>query len=387
MRFLHTSDWHVGKNLRERDRGSEFSAALTEVVAIARDQKVDAVLVSGDLFDHKAPRPDAEQIVYDALAQLHSERIRVVAIAGNHDSVLRWSAVRSILAGLGVTVLTEIAPPTEGTAVEIPSRDGREAALVACVPFAAERYFGSAARLFEGSENWPQDYAQGMGDLLMAMASAFRADRVNILMAHLFAAGATLGGGELPMAVTIDYMVPPARLPGTASYIALGHVHRPQQIVASPSPTYYAGSLLQLDFGERNQRKSVRIVDASPSKPAKVSEIPLDAGRELVDLSGTLDELKRAAATAGDAYLRVRVRTDGPVPGIAEQVRRILPNAVDVRPEYERGQDPEAERATLIGLRPREQYSAFYQAKYSREPSADTLAIFDELQATAEAER
>jgi exonuclease SbcD len=387
LRLLHTSDWHVGKNIRDRDRNPEFAAALAEVVAIARDQNVDALLVSGDLFEHKNPRSDAEQIVYDTLAQLHAEGIRVVAITGNHDSAVRWTAIRGILGRLGVSVVTEIAPPDQGTAVEVPSRDGREAAIVACVPFAAERYFGSGARLFAGGENWPQDYAQGMGNLLAAMATAFRPDRVNVLLAHLFAAGAALGGGEVPTMVTIDYMVPPARLPGTASYIGLGHIHRPQQISASPSPTYYAGSLLQLDFGERDQRKSVRIVDASPSKPAKVTEIPLTAGRQLVDLEGTIPELEHLAAGCGDAYLRVRVRTDGPVPGIAEQVRLLLPNAVDVRADYDRGPDQDAERPRLIGLRPREQYAAFYQVKYAREPSAEVLATFDELQAAAEAEQ
>ena len=387
MRFLHTSDWHVGKMIRERDRSAEFAAVLAEVVAVARDQKVDAVLVSGDIFDHKGPRPEAEEIVYETLASLHAEQIRVVAITGNHDSVPRWCAVGPILSRLGISVVTAVAPPSEGTVIEVPSRHGNEAALVACVPFAAERYFGSAARLFDGSENWPQDYAQGMGDLLAAMATAFRKDRVNILLAHLFASGATLGGGEMPMAVTIDYMVPPARLPGTASYIGLGHVHRPQQIAASPSPTYYAGSLVQLDFGEREQRKSVRIIESSPAKPAKVTEIVLSAGRKLVDLSGSLEELEKAASGLGDAYLRVRVRTQGPVPGIAEQIRRVLPNAVDVRAEYDHEPEIEAERATLMGLRPREQYAAFYRSKYHvAEPPPEVLATFDELQTSVEAD-
>lgn len=387
MRFLHTSDWHVGKMIRERDRSAEFAAVLAEVVAIARDQKVDAVLVSGDIFDHKGPRPEAEEIVYETLASLHAEQIRVVAITGNHDSVARWTAIGGILSQLGISVITAVAPPSEGTVVEVPSRDGKEAALVACVPFAAERYFGSAARLFDGSENWSQDYAQGMGDLLAAMATAFRKDRVNILLAHLFASGATLGGGEMPMAVTIDYMVPPARLPGTASYIGLGHVHRPQQITTSPSPTYYAGSLVQLDFGEREQRKSVRIIESLPAKPAKVTEIALRGGRKLVDLSGSLEELEKAASGLGDAYLRIRVRTQGPVPGLAEQVRRVLPNAVDVRAEYEQEPEIEAERETLMGLRPREQYAAFYRSKYHvAEPPPEVLATFDELQTSVEAD-
>ncbi len=385
MRFLHTSDWHVGKTIRERDRTAEFDAALREVVDIARSEMVDAILVSGDVFDHRSPGPDAERVVYETFARLHAEGIRAVVIAGNHDSPLRWSAVRAILRPLGVSVVADVAPPEEGTVIEVPSRDGSEAALVACVPFAAERFFGSAARLFAGSENWPQDYAQGMGDLLAAMAAAFRPDRVNVLMAHLFAGGAELGGGETPNAVTLDYAVSPARLPGTATYIALGHVHRPQKIAASPSPTFYSGSLLQLDFGERDQRKSVRVVEAAASKPARVTEIPIHAGRRLVDVTGTLEEVRGGAASVGDAFLRVRVRTDGPVPGIADQVRQILPNAVDVRAEYEREPEEDSAGGILMALRPRDQYAAFHREKYGAEAGAEVLATFDELQAAVEA--
>ena len=385
MRFLHTSDWHVGKTIRDRDRTTEFAAALEQVVDIAKSENADAVLVSGDVFEHRSPGPDAERVVYEAFARIHAEGIRAVVIAGNHDSPLRWSAVRPILRPLGVSVVAEVAPPEQGTLIEVPSRDGAHAALVACVPFAPERVFGDAARLFDGSENWPQDYAQGMGDLLAAMAASFRADRVNVLMAHLFAGGAELGGGETPNAVTLDYAVSPARLPGTATYIALGHVHRPQRITASPSPTYYSGSLLQLDFGERDQRKSVRIVEAAPSKPARVTEIPIAAGRHLVDVSGTLDEVRRSAATVGDAYLRVRVHTDGPVPGLADQVRQMLPNAVDVRAEYEREPDEDSAGAVLMGLRPRDQYAAFHLEKYGVQPTAEVLATFDELHAAVDA--
>src|SRR5439155_9945168 len=107
-------------------------------------------------------------------------------------------------------------------------------------------------------------------------------------------------------------------------YVALGHVHRPQAVRGAPSPTRYAGSLLQLDFGETEQTKSVAIVEASPARPAKVREVALTAGRRLVDLEGTIDEVLGRGAGLADAYLRVFVRTDGPVPGVAERVRDAL---------------------------------------------------------------
>ena len=95
MRFLHTADWHVGKPLRGRSRMDEYAAALREVGAIAVDQKVDAVLVAGDIFDSPAPPPEAEKLVYDFLARLVSERIPAVLIAGNHDHPRKLGALAS----------------------------------------------------------------------------------------------------------------------------------------------------------------------------------------------------------------------------------------------------------------------------------------------------
>jgi exonuclease SbcD len=149
-------------------------------------------------------------------------------------------------------------------------------------------------------------------------------------------------------------------------------------VKGSPAPARYAGSLLQLDFGEAGQRKSVTIVEASPGKPAKVSEVRLSAGRALRDVRGTLDEVIALGSQAGDAHLRVFVTTDGPVPGIADRVRDELPNALDVHLDYER---PEAERSgdPLSSLLPREQFVAYHVAHHGVEPAPTLLEAFDEV--------
>ena len=152
-----------------------------------------------------------------------------------------------------------------------------------------------------------------MGRILAAMSEPFRPDHVNVLLAHLFTDGAIPGGGEHKITIGIEFAVSPSRLPATASYIALGHVHRPQAVKGAPSPTRYAGSLLQLDFGETEQTKSVTIVEAHPGRPAKVREVALSAGRRLLDVEGTLDDVLARGEALPDAYLRVFVRTDGPV--------------------------------------------------------------------------
>jgi DNA repair protein SbcD/Mre11 len=382
VRLLHTADWHVGKTIRGRSRLGEFAAATDEVVGIAVQEGVDAVLVAGDVYEQRSAAPEADSIVFETLVRLHEAGIPVVVIPGNHDSAVRFEALGKLLGPIGVTVVSKVLPPAGGGVVEIPSRDGSHAALVACVPFVPERRFGDAAALFEATETWFQSYAQGMGELLAAMATAFRPDRVNVLLAHLFTDGALLGGGERELTIGMAYAISPGRLPGTAQYVALGHVHKPQAVRGAPAPARFAGSLLQLDFGEKEQRKSVSIVDASPGAPAKVLEVPLDSGRRLFDLHGTLDEIVARAGEVGDAFVRVFVTTDGPVPGIADRVREDLPNALDVHLVYERAGDDRPDGDPLSSLAPREQFLAYYRTEHGAEPDDRLLEAFDEVLAT-----
>ncbi len=378
VRFLHTADWHVGRAIRGRSRSDEFRDALDEVVGIAVQEGVDAVLVAGDVYEHRSAAPEADSIVFDAFLRLHEAGIRVVAIPGNHDSALRLEALGKLLRPIGVHVAARVVPPDRGGVVDIPSRGGSDAAVVACVPFVPERRFGDAAELFEATETWYQSYADGMGELLAAMAGAFRPDRVNVVLAHLFTDGALLGGGEREVTIGMAYAIPPSRLPGGASYVALGHVHKPQPVRGSPAPTRYAGSLIQLDFGETEQQKSVAVVDASPGKPAKVREVPLSSGRRLLDLRGTLDEVVAKAGEVGDAFLRVFVTVDGPIPGIADRVREALPNALDVGLVYKRAEgEPPGE--PVSSLAPRDQFTAYYRSQHQAEPSEDLMGAFDEV--------
>jgi exonuclease SbcD len=379
MRLLHTADWHVGKAIRGRSRLAESAAALAEVTGIAVDEGVDAVLVAGDIYDQRAAAPEADAIVFETLVRLSEAGIPVVVIPGNHDSALRFEALGKLLAPIGVTVVARVVPPDGGGVVEVPARDGSDAALIACIPFVPERRFGDAAALFDATEAWYRSYADGMGELLAAMAGAFRPDRVNVALGHLFTDGAHVGGGERELTIGMAYAVSPGRLPGTAQYVALGHVHKPQSIPAAPAPTRYAGSVLQLDFGERDQTKSVSIVDASPGHPAKVREVELTSGRRLLDLHGTLDELAAQAGDVGDAFLRVFVTTDGPVPGIADRIRDDLPNALDVHLVYERAEAEGRAGAPVSSLAPRDQFLAYYRSQHGADPDERLLESFDEV--------
>jgi DNA repair protein SbcD/Mre11 len=375
MRLLHTGDWHVGRTIRGRSRIDEFAAALDQVIEVAEDQQVDAVLVAGDIYDQRAITPDADRLVFDTFIRLHGLGIPVVAIPGNHDSAVRLEVLGVLLQRVGVTMACRIKPPAQGGVVEVSARDGPDRALIACVPFVSPRRFADAASDFVDVGRGFVAFDAGMGELLAAYERAFTAGAVNVVLGHMFISGATPGGGERQVTIGADYAVSPTRLPATASYVALGHIHRAQSVPGAPGPARYCGSLVQLDFGERRQQKSVVVIEAVPGRRAATTQIPITAGRELRDVSGTLDELQDLAAGAGDAYLRVTVNVDRPVPGLPDRVRDLLPNALDVRLDYERSQE-NASRDSLRSLDPRDQFIRYYRDHHDAEPSEELLAAF-----------
>jgi exonuclease SbcD len=377
MRFLHTGDWHVGKTIRGRSRIEEFRAVTQEIVGIATAEAVDVVLIAGDLYEQRSPTAEADAVVFEAFLSLHDAGIPSVVIPGNHDSAVRLEALGGLLRHVGARVVPKVVPPHRGSVAEVPSRDGSEGGLVACVPFVPARRFADAVALFRGTEAWFQDYAEGMGRVLEAMAAAFRPDRVNLLMAHLYTDGALIAGSEREVTIGMEYAVAPSRLPTQAAYAALGHIHRPQAVRGTPCPARYAGSPLQLDFGEAGQAKSVTIIEGRPGAPAQVREVPLTTGRSLITVEGTLDQIMSRAEELAGAYLRVAVETDGPVPGIADRIRQVLPDAVDIRLTYER-KDEEPEKG-LASLSPRDQFVSYYRAAHGSEPADELMGAFDRV--------
>jgi hypothetical protein len=131
----------------------------------------------------------------------------------------------------------------------------------------------------------------------------------------------------------------------------------------------------------------VAIVDASPGRPSRVRKVALSAGRELIDLAGTFDEVVAAGEAAGSAFLRAFVRTEGPVPGLAERVRDALPNAVDVSLVYERADAGGTAGPSLSTLQPRDQFVTYFRREHGvEEVPPDLIGAFDEVLAGVEME-
>ncbi len=330
MKILHTSDWHVGKVLKGRDRHEEHEAVLRSIIETARAQDVDLVLIAGDLFETSAPSPKAQGLVMRALLALRDDGRQVVTIAGNHDNAtLLDSVYRPVLGELGLHVLGTPKAPAAGGNISITTRGG-EQATVAAMPFLSQRYAVRAAELLlhERAEH-ARDYARRVAAILATLTEGFTPETVNIVMAHATLLGGRRGGGERDVQTTFEYEVPSSIFPSSAHYAALGHLHRQQEIPA-PCPAFYSGSPLAIDFGEEGNEAAALIVTASPGIRADARRVDVRGGRRLKTLRGSLDQVIAQGEQEGDAYLRV-ILAEKARAGLGDLVREKLPNALEVQ--------------------------------------------------------
>jgi exonuclease SbcD len=254
---------------------------------------------------------------------------------------------------------------------------GGERAQVALLPFPSQRYVVTADLLLSGdAADAHAAYADRVVRILGALTERFRADTINLVVAHLMVMGGTMGGGERGAHTVFDYWVPAIAFPASAQYVALGHLHRCQQL-AGPAPLHYCGSPLQLDFGETANDPAVNLVDVCPGLPADVRTVVLTAGRRLRTLRGTLPDVVAFAGDAGDDHLRV-VLDEPARAGLADEVRSRLPNTVEVvlAPPRDAGSpptsDPDRLRRTPHDLLT--EYLSEHDAHDER-----VVALFDEL--------
>jgi DNA repair protein SbcD/Mre11 len=325
MKILHTSDWHVGKILKNRDRHDEHVNVLRSIVQTATTEDVDLVLVAGDLFESSAPTARAQGLVMRTLLALCEENRQVVVIAGNHDNQHLFDAVyRPVLGKLGVHVLGN---PKRG-ALTITTRNN-ELATVAALPFLSHRYAVRAAEVLlrEFAEH-ALDYTQRMRQLVEILTQGFTADTINIVLSHATLLGGRRGGGERDVQTRFDYELPASIFPVTAHYVALGHLHR-QQEIPGPCPIFYSGAPLAVDFGEEANDPVALVITATPDRRADARSVPVTGSRSLKTLRGSLDEVIAAGEQAGDAYLRV-ILAEPARAGLGDFVHEKLPNALEV---------------------------------------------------------
>jgi exonuclease SbcD len=377
MKILHTSDWHIGKVLKGQHRLDEQLAVLKEIVGIAETEHPDLAIVAGDLYDTAAPTAESEKVVVRALSALRRHCEAVVVVAGNHDHGARLDALRPWAEGVGITLLGALGRPEDHLVAGTTA--GGEPWRLAALPFVSQRYAVRASEMFElSSADASATYADHIARLLSAVTQSFGdgTPTVNLAAAHLTVVGGKLGGGERDAHTIEAYAVPSTVFPASTHYVALGHLHRRQQ-VAGPCPVHYCGSPLAVDFGEEENTPSVSLVEVTAKKPARVRPAPISSAVPLRTVRGTLAEL--AAATVDPAaWLRVYVR-EKPRAGLKEDVQSLLPRALEVRidPSILPESDPATVTVTRTGRSPNDLFAEYLVAKGVADEAVSRL--FNEL--------
>jgi exonuclease SbcD len=378
MRIVHTSDWHAGRLWKNLNRLSELGAVLENLAEFLIRERVDVLLMSGDVFDSIGPSAEAERMVFSFFRRVGSAGTQSVVVAGNHDHAARLEAWGTLAELVGVRSLGQPRRRDEGGLIDIVSRDG-ERAQIAAVPFASVGRLVSAIDISADPSVAAQKYADGMQRMLEHLAAGFEANAVRLIVAHTHLANAVLAGSERKVQVGEEWAMTPQALPDTAQYVALGHIHRHQRVEA-PAPTFYAGSPLQLDFGEIGETKQFLLIEASPQLPVRVEAIPYQGAVPLADVSGTMQELEREADRYRSlGHLRVKVRLEERDPDIARKVRHLLPNAIVVNAEIPRDERVTAIDRPAAGAPPRQLYAAFHRKEHGRDADPGLLTAFDEL--------
>jgi DNA repair protein SbcD/Mre11 len=383
MRIVHTADWHVGRIWKSITRLDETARVLDHLAGYLEREKIDLLLVAGDVFDTANPSAEAEQLVFEFFRRLGAKKIPAVVIAGNHDSPGRIDAYSNLADLAGVHLIGKPRNPSQGGTFAIGTASG-ETAIVAGLPFASPGVFAATLELPGDLTHSKTLYAEKFREAASCLAEAFKPECVNVFMAHTSLEGAVLGNSERQAHLGEEWTAAPQTLPKTAQYVALGHIHKPQRLQSAPVPTEYAGSPLQLDFGEAGQEKTFVVVDVHPGQSPVIERVAYEGSKQLVDLNLTLEELQlRQSEFRSAGWLRVNVQVNEPVPDLVRKVRQFLPNSMVVKCDLPVAVSELATPSTLAACRggksPLAIYRDYHQMHYQRAPETAIEEAFEKL--------
>lgn len=382
MRILHTADWHIGQRLHERQRTDEHEKFLDWLLHTIQEHNVELLLVSGDIFDTALPSSESTNLYYRFLYRLYKEtNAYAVITAGNHDSARHLEAPREFLE-MGRIYVVGLADEPAKCVVTLPRDNPRVA--VAAVPFLSESDLRHLSYETEADRN--ERYRQWLKAFYADCVAVMPAELPKILMGHLFVQGGKIGNSERNVQIGGATATHASDFPENVSYVALGHLHRPQTIDGTDYSIRYSGSPIPLRFNETGYRKKVYLLELSDDGTLiRDEEIEIPIFKELCTVEGDEDSILSQAMTGEwhGKYIQVKLKLNAPRVGISDEIRKEFGDrggdVLSVELELpEIGQGPTI--AVEDMKRPEEIFEQFHRAKFDGEPPDETLAqTFSEL--------
>ena len=296
MRFLHTSDWHLGMRLYGMDRKEEHSYFLKWLLTQIQTLNIEVLLITGDIFDTSNPPQDALQMYYQFLSEVSKIKTckSAIIIGGNHDSANVLNAPKDLLKALNIHVIGCSTGNIQDEIIFIGDKNAPDA-IVCAVPFLRDkdlRYFVPGESTEEKEQRLRQAIASHYHSLHEYIKNTAQGSPVLIATGHLFAVGSTTSESEKMIHVGNLGQVEAQHFPEAFQYIALGHIHRPQKI-GNKSHIRYSGSPIPLSFTETDDTKQIIIIDAEPNTTANITFVPIPQYRKLLRIKGELNEVKQ----------------------------------------------------------------------------------------------
>lgn len=395
MRLIHTSDWHLGHMLRgEVARELEHGAFLGWLLGRCVEEAADALVITGDVFDTATPSASAERMWFEFLAAARRARpaMDIVAIAGNHDSPARLGASSAVLRELGVHVIGGL-PRTAGGALDlerilIPVAGGR--GLVAAVPF---------LRPIDTPADVEDPLAEVYRDVVAAARERRAPGQALIVTGHLYLAGADAQFlSERRVSIGGQESASLRLFPEDISYVALGHIHRPQRV--GRDTIRYAGAPIALSLDEADYKHQALAVDFDGEGVAEIRALPVPRAIDilrvprrgaapLAEVLEALEALPRALPGKRDAerpYLEIVVALERPEPKLRALVEAALEGKrarlVYLHVEHTGDRAALGDRVAmqrLAELDPRDVFTRLWARDHAEAPAEAVLAAFDRL--------
>jgi exonuclease SbcD len=319
VRILHTSDWHLGRSFHREGMLAHQAAYIDHLLDVVESERVDLVVVAGDVYDRALPQVDAVRLADESLVRLAASRAGVVLTSGNHDSAQRLGFSSRLIDAAGVFIRTD--PAAVGTAVQLEDQHGPVA--VYGLPYLDPHVVAEPWRLPRRSHQAALEEAMGR---VRADLAGRPAGTRSVVLAHAFVAGAEPSDSERDISVGGVARVPVDVFDGV-HYAALGHLHRAHALTAT---VRYSGSPLAYSFSEAEHRKGCWLVELDAAGRVEAEFVPAPVPRPLARLRGTLDELLTDPVLARHERSWVEVTlTDRIRPAQAmERLRRRFPHTL-----------------------------------------------------------
>jgi exonuclease SbcD len=292
MKILHTSDWHIGKQLHKYDLADDLNLFFDWLINYIKTEAIDVLLVSGDIFDQANPSQAAFKQYYDVLRQLVQLDCKLIITGGNHDSAAVLNAPKELLNAFDITVIGGATETLSELFIDV-EKNG-ERLVVAAVPFLKDRDIRKsvAGETYATKIEQIKDGLQTYFSTINTHYQNHYSDGFFVVMGHLFVQGSAISESERDIQIGNQAGVQASMFQGIPDYVALGHIHKPQAI-SEEEHIHYCGSPISLSFSEKEDQKQVNIITLKDNQLQRLEIIPIPKQRNLVTFEGSLDEVQQ----------------------------------------------------------------------------------------------